>query len=99
MLLGFAEEKQIVRINLFEEYVEDSVSVGTCTHLSYSLNANKYDMLKTLKCNKKSCFLSFVEGDLWAYVAECLVTLFSSGLHVSVQDIQFQIKLLIGKYQ
>jgi len=25
--LGFAEEKQIVRINLFEEYVEDSVSV------------------------------------------------------------------------
>ena len=27
MLLGFAEEKQIVRINLFEEYVEDSVSV------------------------------------------------------------------------
>ena len=64
MLLGFAEEKQIVRINLFEEYVEDSVSVGTCTHLSYSLNANKYDMLKTLKCNKKSCFLSFVEGDL-----------------------------------
>ena len=30
MLLGFAEEKQIVRINLFEEYVEDSVSVGLC---------------------------------------------------------------------
>ena len=27
MVLGFAEEKQIVRINLFEEYVEDSVSV------------------------------------------------------------------------
>ena len=27
MVLGFAEEKQIVSINLFEEYVEDSVSV------------------------------------------------------------------------
>jgi len=28
MVLGFAEEKQIVIINLFEEYVEDSVSVN-----------------------------------------------------------------------
>ena len=27
MVLGFAEEKQIVSINLFEEYVEDSVSI------------------------------------------------------------------------
>lgn len=42
MLLGFAEEKQIVRINLFEEYVEDSVSVSTGVHLCYSLNAGKY---------------------------------------------------------
>ena len=42
MLLGFAEEKQIVRINLFEEYVEDSVSVSTGVHLCYSLNASKY---------------------------------------------------------
>ena len=33
MVLGFAEEKQIVRINLFEEYVEDSVSVGWLCHV------------------------------------------------------------------
>ena len=28
MVLGFSEEKQMVQINLFEEYVEDSVSLG-----------------------------------------------------------------------
>ena len=27
MVLGFTEEKQIVQINLFEEYVEDSVCI------------------------------------------------------------------------
>lgn len=30
MVLGFTEEKQIVQINLFEEYVEDSVCIWFC---------------------------------------------------------------------
>ena len=33
MVLGFTEEKQVVKINLFEEYVEDSVSVYHLRHV------------------------------------------------------------------
>ena len=35
MVLGFAEEKQIVQINLLEEYVEDSVSICFCFGLAF----------------------------------------------------------------
>ena len=73
---------------------------GTCTHLSYSLNANKYDMLITLKCNKKILLSVLcgrrpmsICGRMLVYTIQLWLTCISARHSVSDQATDWEISI------